>query len=138
MRAPAAAVSAAACLALLAAAGCTASCADPTPPLALLPAPAPGAPAARPDLLPKPYLDALSELQDRLPSFPSEIAFEVRGGRCCCEAWLCGGACGTCLLTVNAHAHRTRAWRLALPNPCPRRRRRPPAARSSRRSWGAR
>jgi len=36
-------------------------------------------PAARPDLLPKPYLDALSELQDRLPSFPSSIAFEVRG-----------------------------------------------------------
>lgn len=34
-------------------------------------------PAARPDLLPKPYLDALSELQDRLPSFPSSIAFEV-------------------------------------------------------------
>lgn len=33
--------------------------------------------AARPDLLPKPYLDALSELQDRLPSFPSSIAFEV-------------------------------------------------------------
>ncbi|PRW44567.1 putative aarF domain-containing kinase chloroplastic [Chlorella sorokiniana] len=33
--------------------------------------------SARPDLLPKPYLDALSELQDRLPSFPSSIAFEV-------------------------------------------------------------
>ncbi len=31
--------------------------------------------AARPDLLPKPYLDALSELQDRLPSFPSSIAY---------------------------------------------------------------
>ena len=37
--------------------------------------------AARPDLLPKPYLDALSELQDRLPSFPSSIAFEVGAGQ---------------------------------------------------------
>ncbi|PSC69892.1 putative aarF domain-containing kinase chloroplastic [Micractinium conductrix] len=33
--------------------------------------------SARPDLLPKAYLDSLSELQDRLPSFPSSIAFEV-------------------------------------------------------------
>ncbi|KAL4858875.1 Protein ACTIVITY OF BC1 COMPLEX KINASE 3 [Chlorella vulgaris] len=33
--------------------------------------------SARPDLLPKPYLDALSELQDRLPSFPSSIAYEL-------------------------------------------------------------
>lgn len=33
--------------------------------------------SARPDLLPKAYLEALSELQDRLPSFPSSIAFEV-------------------------------------------------------------
>jgi hypothetical protein len=33
--------------------------------------------AARPDLLPKPYLDALSDLQDRLPSFPSSIAFQL-------------------------------------------------------------
>lgn len=37
--------------------------------------------SARPDLLPKPYLDALSELQDRLPSFPSTIAYTgERGG----------------------------------------------------------
>lgn len=33
--------------------------------------------SARPDLLPQPYLEALSELQDRLPSFPNEIAFAV-------------------------------------------------------------
>lgn len=33
--------------------------------------------SARPDLLPKPYLDALSELQDRLPSFPTPIAMTV-------------------------------------------------------------
>lgn len=33
--------------------------------------------SARPDLLPKPYLDALAELQDRLPSFPSSIAYTV-------------------------------------------------------------
>lgn len=50
------------------------SCATP-----FLPAPParPPAAAARPDLLPKAYLDSLSELQDRLPSFPSSIAFEV-------------------------------------------------------------
>jgi predicted unusual protein kinase regulating ubiquinone biosynthesis (AarF/ABC1/UbiB family) len=30
--------------------------------------------SARPDLLPKTYLDTLSDLQDRLPSFPNEIA----------------------------------------------------------------
>lgn len=30
--------------------------------------------SARPDLLPKPYLDALSRLQDRLPPFPSPMA----------------------------------------------------------------
>jgi hypothetical protein len=33
--------------------------------------------SARPDLLPQPYLEALSTLQDRLPSFPNEIAFAV-------------------------------------------------------------
>lgn len=33
--------------------------------------------SARPDLLPKPYLDALAELQDRLPSFPTPIAMTV-------------------------------------------------------------
>ncbi|PNW84782.1 hypothetical protein CHLRE_03g158500v5 [Chlamydomonas reinhardtii] len=33
--------------------------------------------SARPDLLPRTYLEALSELQDRLPSFPTEIAFAV-------------------------------------------------------------
>ncbi|GIL77467.1 hypothetical protein Vretimale_2971 [Volvox reticuliferus] len=33
--------------------------------------------SARPDLLPRSYLEALSELQDRLPSFPNEIAFAV-------------------------------------------------------------
>lgn len=33
--------------------------------------------SARPDLLPKPYLDALAELQDRLPSFPTAIAMTV-------------------------------------------------------------
>ncbi|KAG2440282.1 hypothetical protein HXX76_004393 [Chlamydomonas incerta] len=33
--------------------------------------------SARPDLLPRVYLEALSELQDRLPSFPTEIAFAV-------------------------------------------------------------
>ncbi|GLC42639.1 hypothetical protein PLESTB_001122400 [Pleodorina starrii] len=33
--------------------------------------------SARPDLLPRTYLEALSELQDRLPSFPNEIAFAV-------------------------------------------------------------
>ena len=27
--------------------------------------------------MPKPYLEALSELQDRLPSFPSSIAFQL-------------------------------------------------------------
>ena len=37
--------------------------------------------SARPDLLPRTYLEALSELQDRLPSFPTEIAFAVRGAR---------------------------------------------------------
>ncbi|GAB4814519.1 hypothetical protein N2152v2_001565 [Parachlorella kessleri] len=36
--------------------------------------------SARPDLLPKPYLDALSELQDRLPSFPSSIAYTGKAG----------------------------------------------------------
>lgn len=30
--------------------------------------------SARPDLLPKPYLNALSQLQDRLPSFPTPVA----------------------------------------------------------------
>lgn len=30
--------------------------------------------SARPDLLPKPYLDALAQLQDRLPSFPTPVA----------------------------------------------------------------
>lgn len=30
--------------------------------------------SARPDLLPKPYLEALSQLQDRLPSFPTPVA----------------------------------------------------------------
>ncbi|KAI8476423.1 MAG: ABC1 family-domain-containing protein [Monoraphidium minutum] len=33
--------------------------------------------SARPDLLPQVYLDTLSDLQDRLPSFPNEIAFSV-------------------------------------------------------------
>ena len=33
--------------------------------------------SARPDLLPRAYLEALSELQDRLPSFPSSIAMAV-------------------------------------------------------------
>jgi len=33
--------------------------------------------SARPDLLPKPYLDALADLQDRLPSFPTDIARRV-------------------------------------------------------------
>jgi hypothetical protein len=33
--------------------------------------------SARPDLLPQVYLDSLSELQDRLPSFPNEIAWAV-------------------------------------------------------------
>ena len=33
--------------------------------------------SARPDLLPQPYLESLSQLQDRLPSFPNEIAFAV-------------------------------------------------------------
>ncbi|KAG2496456.1 hypothetical protein HYH03_005679 [Edaphochlamys debaryana] len=33
--------------------------------------------SSRPDLLPRTYLEALSELQDRLPSFPNEIAFTV-------------------------------------------------------------
>lgn len=30
--------------------------------------------SARPDLLPKQYLDILSDLQDKLPTFPTEIA----------------------------------------------------------------
>jgi predicted unusual protein kinase regulating ubiquinone biosynthesis (AarF/ABC1/UbiB family) len=30
--------------------------------------------SARPDLLPREYLEILSGLQDRLPSFPNEIA----------------------------------------------------------------
>lgn len=33
--------------------------------------------SSRPDLLPKPYLDALSQLQDRLPSFPTPVAYAV-------------------------------------------------------------
>eukprot|EP01024_Parvocaulis_polyphysoides_P059333 TRINITY_DN6411_c1_g2_i1.p1 TRINITY_DN6411_c1_g2~~TRINITY_DN6411_c1_g2_i1.p1 ORF type:complete len:772 (-),score=111.76 TRINITY_DN6411_c1_g2_i1:714-3029(-) len=33
--------------------------------------------SARPDLLPQIYLDALSGLQDRLPSFPSDIAYDL-------------------------------------------------------------
>lgn len=33
--------------------------------------------SSRPDLLPREYLEALSELQDRLPSFPSDIATAV-------------------------------------------------------------
>eukprot|EP00775_Hariotina_reticulata_P010322 gene10322-10479_t len=33
--------------------------------------------SARPDLLPQVYLETLSELQDRLPSFPNEIAWAV-------------------------------------------------------------
>uniref|UniRef100_A0A7S3QQ29 Protein kinase domain-containing protein n=1 Tax=Dunaliella tertiolecta TaxID=3047 RepID=A0A7S3QQ29_DUNTE len=33
--------------------------------------------SSRPDLLPKPYLDTLADLQDRLPSFPTEIARAV-------------------------------------------------------------
>lgn len=33
--------------------------------------------SSRPDLLPQPYLDALSELQDRLPTFPTDIARTV-------------------------------------------------------------
>lgn len=33
--------------------------------------------SARPDLLPRTYLESLSELQDRLPSFPNEIAYAV-------------------------------------------------------------
>ncbi|GFR42152.1 hypothetical protein Agub_g3004 [Astrephomene gubernaculifera] len=33
--------------------------------------------SSRPDLLPRPYLEALSELQDRLPAFPHEIAMAV-------------------------------------------------------------
>lgn len=33
--------------------------------------------SSRPDLLPKVYLEALSDLQDRLPSFPSSIAFQL-------------------------------------------------------------
>lgn len=37
--------------------------------------------SARPDLLPKPYLDALADLQDRLQPFPTEIAITGR-------AWL--------------------------------------------------
>lgn len=38
--------------------------------------------SARPDLLPRTYLEALSELQDRLPSFPTEIAMAVGMGSC--------------------------------------------------------
>jgi predicted unusual protein kinase regulating ubiquinone biosynthesis (AarF/ABC1/UbiB family) len=33
--------------------------------------------STRPDLLPAPYLDVLSRLHDRLPSFPDEVAFAV-------------------------------------------------------------
>lgn len=33
--------------------------------------------SARPDLLPKVYLESLSELQDRLPSFPQKIALSM-------------------------------------------------------------
>lgn len=33
--------------------------------------------SARPDLLPQVYLETLADLQDRLPSFPNEIAFAV-------------------------------------------------------------
>lgn len=33
--------------------------------------------SSRPDLLPKPYLEALSKLQDRLPSFPTPVAHAV-------------------------------------------------------------
>ena len=33
--------------------------------------------SARPDLLPRDYLEILSGLQDRLPSFPSDIAMAV-------------------------------------------------------------
>lgn len=33
--------------------------------------------SARPDLLPKPYLEALGELQDRLPGFPNDIAYAL-------------------------------------------------------------
>lgn len=65
------------------------ACAGHCPPTSLL--------AARPDLLPKPYLDALSELQDRLPSFPSSIAFEVglQGENPLCM-W-CGRCCLQCV-----------------------------------------
>ncbi len=33
--------------------------------------------SSRPDLLPKPYLEALAVLQDRLPSYPTDTAFDV-------------------------------------------------------------
>lgn len=33
--------------------------------------------ASRPDLLPKEYLEELQRLQDRLPPFPKEEAFEL-------------------------------------------------------------
>ena len=35
--------------------------------------------SSRPDLLPRDYLEALSGLQDRLPAFPTEIAFAGEG-----------------------------------------------------------
>ena len=34
--------------------------------------------SARPDLLPKVYLDTLSGLQDRLPPFPTDVAYAGR------------------------------------------------------------
>lgn len=33
--------------------------------------------SSRPDLLPRSYLDALSDLQDNLPSFPRDIAISL-------------------------------------------------------------
>lgn len=33
--------------------------------------------SARPDLLPKPYLDALAQLQDQLPPFDTETALAL-------------------------------------------------------------
>lgn len=101
-------------------------------------APAPAC-AARPDLLPKPYLDALSELQDRLPSFPSSIAFEV-GWRAL------GAAC------QRAACRERRLWQArmvelthvqasllrAACNSCARCLPAPVGNRSFKRSWGGR
>ena len=40
--------------------------------------------SARPDLLPKVYLETLSGLQDQLPPFPTEVAY---AGACGLGAW---------------------------------------------------